>query len=204
MSYQTEQEKFWATEFGDEYVERNQGAKTVAGNIATFVNALRTTNGISSVLEFGPNRGMNLDALSIVLPDAKLTGVEINSKAADILEKKHETIRGSILEFESDRSWDMTLIKGVLIHINPDKLGEVYRRLYDFSSRYVLICEYYNPDPVAVPYRGHDDRLFKRDFAGELMDLYPDLELVDYGFLYSRDSVFLQDDSTWFLMRKSG
>ncbi len=64
------------------------------------------------------------------------------------------------------------------------------------------MIEYYNPSPVAITYRGHDDRLFKRDFCGDLLDKYKDLYLVDYGFCYRRDPVFQQDDMTWFLMRK--
>jgi hypothetical protein len=43
---------------------------------------------------------------------------------------------------------------------------------------------------------------FKRDFAGEIMDRFPDLRLVDYGFVYHRDPQFPQDDFTWFLMEK--
>jgi spore coat polysaccharide biosynthesis protein SpsF len=38
--------------------------------------------------------------------------------------------------------------------------------------------------------------------AGEMMERYPDLALVDYGFLYHKDPVFPQDDITWFLMEK--
>ena len=97
---------------------------------------------------------------------------------------------------------DLSLIKGVLIHINPDMLPVVYEKLYTASRRFVLVCEYYNPSPVAISYRGHADRLFKRDFAGEMMDKYPDLKLVDYGFAYRRDPAFPQDDITWFLMEK--
>ena len=52
--------------------------------------------------------------------------------------------------------------------------------------------------------RSHAGRLFKRDFAGELLDRYSDLELVDYGFQYHRDSDFPADDTTWFLLRKRG
>jgi spore coat polysaccharide biosynthesis protein SpsF len=44
--------------------------------------------------------------------------------------------------------------------------------------------------------------LFKRDFAGEMMDRYPDLKLLDYGFVYHRDPAFPDDDITWFLMEK--
>jgi spore coat polysaccharide biosynthesis protein SpsF len=65
-----------------------------------------------------------------------------------------------------------------------------------------LICEYYNPSPVTINYRGHKDRLFKRDFAGEFMDVYKDVELIDYGFSYRRDQKFPQDDITWFLLKK--
>ncbi|QVL50178.1 MAG: hypothetical protein KFB96_06875 [Thiocapsa sp.] len=45
--------------------------------------------------------------------------------------------------------------------------------------------------------------MFKRDFAGEMLDRYPDLELIDYGFIYRRDPVFPQDDMTWFLLQRT-
>ena len=113
----------------------------------------------------------------------------------------HET---SILDFSSDREWDLALIKGVLIHMNPDVLPTIYEKLVAATSRYLLVAEYYNPVPVAISYRDHTDRLFKRDFAGEILDLYPEMELVDYGFAYHRDQNFPQDDITWFLMEKRG
>jgi len=53
------------------------------------------------------------------------------------------------------------------------------------------------------PYRDHTDRLFKRDFTGEMLDMFSDLELVDYGFVYRRDPIFPQDDITWFLLEKN-
>ena len=34
------------------------------------------------------------------------------------------------------------------------------------------------------------------------MDRYPQMRLVDYGFVYRRDPNFPQDDITWFLMEK--
>ena len=54
-----------------------------------------------------------------------------------------------------------------------------------------------------VNYRGHEDRLFKRDFCSELMEKYNDLTLIDYGFGYRNDPVFKQDDLTWFLLKKA-
>ena len=67
--------------------------------------------------------------------------------------------------------------------------------------RYICVIEYYNPTPVTVQYRGHANMLFKRDFAGEMLDRFAGLRLVDYGFVYHRDR-FPQDDLTWFLMEK--
>lgn len=90
----------------------------------------------------------------------------------------------------------------MLIHIAPQHLQAVYQKLYNASNRYILISEYYNPTPVSVEYRGHKDKLFKRDFAGEMLDCYSDLKLIDYGFVYRRDAHFAQDDTTWFLMQK--
>jgi len=78
----------------------------------------------------------------------------------------------------------------------------VYDKLVSASGKYLLVAEYYNPVPVTINYRGHTDRLFKRDFAGEIMDRHPGIQLVDYGFAYSRDVNFPQDDITWFLMEK--
>jgi spore coat polysaccharide biosynthesis protein SpsF len=94
------------------------------------------------------------------------------------------------------------LIKGVLIHINPDALEQVYEKLYQAALKYICIIEYYNSTPVEVSYRGHSNRLFKRDFAGEVLDKYPDLKLVNYGFVYHRDNNFPPDDLTWFLLEK--
>jgi spore coat polysaccharide biosynthesis protein SpsF len=100
------------------------------------------------------------------------------------------------------RTWDLVLVKGVLIHINPEKLEVVYGKLLESSTRYIVVAEYYNPTPIAVLYRGHADRLFKRDFAGEMLDAFPSLKLLDYGFSYHRDPNFPQDDITWFLLEK--
>lgn len=203
--YRTEQENFWAGDFGEEYIERNQGEKLLASNLALFSRALERTRNIESAIEFGANIGMNLIALQLLLPKASLSAIEINPQAAKQLEEilpKNNVITTSILDFSPHKAWDLVLIKGVLIHINPAELPVVYKSLIESSSRYVLVAEYYNPEPVSVPYRGHSDRLFKRDFAGEILDAYPEMKLIDYGFAYHRDPVFPQGDITWFLMEK--
>lgn len=204
MTYTTEQEAFWAGEFGTEYTDRNVGKNWIAANTRLFAEILSRTSNVNSIIEFGANLGLNLRALEILRPEAELAAVEINPSAAQHLRDwgRTEVFEQSILDFEAERQYDLSLIKGVLIHINPNELTKVYDRLHACSSRYVCTVEYYNPSPVAIPYRGHDDRLFKRDFAGEILDRFPGLKLVDYGFLWHRDNNFPQDDVTWFLLEK--
>jgi pseudaminic acid biosynthesis-associated methylase len=205
QSFKTDQEGFWAGSFGDAYSKRNIGETWIAANCALFTQVLRRTRTVKSVMEFGANIGLNLRALDVLLPQSEMAAVEINGAAVEELQKwgRCEVHAQSILDFEPQRTYDLVLIKGVLIHINPDRLNEVYDRLYRSSARYLCVVEYYNPTPVSVSYRGHADRLFKRDFAGELLDRYPDLQLADYGFCYHRDPNFPQDDVTWFLMQKT-
>lgn len=204
--FKTEQENFWAGEFGVEYIARNVGAEALAANLALFSKALARARGLSSCIEFGANVGMNLRALKLLFPQQEQYAVEINHAAVGQLSTAipaENVYPVSILDFNPKRTWDMVLIMGVLIHINPDWLPHVYDALHRACGRYLLVSEYYNPSPVQISYRGHDGRLFKRDFAGEILDRFPDLKLVDYGFVYHRDLNFPQDDITWFLLEKS-
>lgn len=204
MNYKTEQEKFWAGEFGTNYIVRNNDPQIVAGNINLFSKILDRANKINSIVEFGANIGLNLIALKQLIPFGKFSAIEINKSACIELEKMPwiNTFNESILSFESEEKYDLVFSKGVLIHINPDELESVYNKLYNMSKKYILIVEYYNPTPVEINYRGHKGKLFKRDFAGELIKLYPNLELIDYGFSYHLDPNFPQDDLTWFLIEK--
>lgn len=203
----TEQEAFWHGTFGNEYTDRNRGPEWIAANLAFFSRVLSSTQEVNSVIELGSNIGLNLTALRLLLPEAKLSAVEINTRAAAELKASLPDVDlhvSSILDFQPRATWDLVFTKGVLIHLNPDKLQSVYDLMYRISSRYVLVAEYYNPSPVEINYRGHAGKLFKRDFAGEMLDRFPLLTLIDYGFVYHRDSNFRQDDITWFLMQKPG
>ena len=202
--FTTEQERFWAGKFGDEYIGRNTGPEILAAKIGFWSKILHSAGAISSCLELGSNIGLNLKALGIILPHLQMTGVEINAKAASECAKleRVKVVNQSILEYKSENTFDLTFTSGVLIHINPDMLPLIYDVLYRHSKRYILVSEYYNPTPMEVNYRGNTGKLFKRDFAGEIMDRYSTLKLIDYGFQYHRDNNFPIDDTTWFLMEK--
>lgn len=200
--FATEQEEFWAGAFGDEYTGRNVGLERIAANCALFSKILARTGPVASVVELGANVGLNIRALRSLLPAAKLSAVEINDKAVAELRRIGDVnvVHGSLLVATMAPA-EMALIKGVLIHIAPESLSRAYEKLHAATGRWLVIAEYYNPTPIEVPYRGHSNRLFKRDFAGELLDRYPDLHLVDYGFAYHRGA-FPQDDLTWFLLER--
>ena len=204
-NFTTSQEEFWAGEFGSGYISRNNSKEITKSNVVFFSNILTASTKIDSVLELGCNVGLNLDALSLIDSSISLSGVELNQEAANIaVNKKVATIyQQTIVEpFDLEATYDLTFTKTVLIHINPDKLPVVYENLVKHSKRYILICEYYNPTPVVINYRGHSDKLFKRDFAGELISQHG-LKLVKYGFSYHRDKyLYHQDDATWFLLEK--
>ena len=206
MSYKTEQESFWAGEFGDAYSQRNNSEQLLASKTALFSTILRTTGTLKSVVELGSNIGLNLKSLHHLDPNIELSAVEINAYAKAQLESwgQCKTIfHQSALDFKATELYDLAMILGVLIHIHPDELPTMYQNLYESSGRWVLIAESYNPTPVEVPYRGNTGKYFKRDFAGEMMAMYPDLTLVDYGFVYRADPQFPLDDVTWFLMEKN-
>ena len=45
QQYQTEQENFWAGEFGHEYIKRNDGANTLAVKTAFFAKVISRIQG---------------------------------------------------------------------------------------------------------------------------------------------------------------
>ena len=202
--YKTEQEAFWAGEFGNEYIARNKDSWLLASNLALFSKILKRTRDVTSVIEFGANIGMNIHALKSLLPDTSLHAIEINAKAVQELKniENLSVYHESILDFIPEIQSDFVFSKGVLIHLEPTMLPQVYATMYNASGRYICVIEYYNPSPMEISYRGHSEKMYKRDFAGEILDTYPDLELIDYGFVYHRDPMFLQGDLTWFLMEK--
>ena len=205
MTAADEQGDFWRGEFGDEYVRRNRGSQLIAANAAFFAKVLGRTRDVETALELGSSIGLNLMALKSLRPQLKLSAVEINENAAAELKRAlpevdlHVT---SLLDFHPTTTWDLVFTKGVLIHLQPARLPRAYELMYRGAARYLLIAEYYDPKPTEIMYRGNSGKLFKRDFAGEMLDTYSDLSLLDYGFVYRRDPNFPQDDLTWFLLEK--
>ena len=198
----------WAGAFGDAYTERN---RTTPGWLAKveamwreFLPAMQPEP-VRRVLEVGANVGNNLRVLA-KLTDAELFALEPNEKARAILNRDAVLPAANILAGTADEialsgsAVDLVFTCGVLIHVAPDQLDAAYREMHRVSSRYILTAEYFADQPEEKRYRGHDGLLFKRDFGGHWLDLFPDLELMDYGFLWRRTTGL--DNLTWWLFRK--
>jgi len=204
----TEQEAFWAGQFGDEYTVRMGGRDWIESNIAFFSEALAKAKDVKTILELGCNKGLNLAALEYIDGSTTKTGVDINAHALHDMATMFEDLGldqpyahcSPIASFETVNKYDLVFTKGVLIHIAPEQLPAVYQKMLDLSNRYILVAEYYNPTPVEVKYRGNDSKLFKRDFWGDLLRL-GGMRIADYGFVWRHDE-YPQDDIVWALMEK--
>lgn len=193
--------ELWSGPFGDAYVERNASAANQAASLRLLADALKGHD-VQSALELGANIGLNLRSIGWLFPHATRSAVEINERACESLRADGvDVTHGSLLDVTIDERYDLVMTIGVLIHIEPSRLADAYRRIYTAADRLVLIAEYYCPDPVEVPYRGQNGALWKRDFAGELLDAYPDLRLLSVGVTYRRQYAG-NDDITWFLLEK--
>jgi pseudaminic acid biosynthesis-associated methylase len=141
MSFNTEQEQFWATDFGNDYPSRNEGEKMISSNLALFSKIFKNCPAIQSAAEFGCNIGLNLIAINRINKQLKLRGYEINENAAKTAREANiaEIINTTVIEpLNANSTFDLTFTKGVLIHINPEMLQAVYQNLFDLSLQTCL------------------------------------------------------------------
>jgi pseudaminic acid biosynthesis-associated methylase len=194
-------EQLWAGEFGDNYVERNIRAEEGRRD---FWRAQLDKLGVRSALEIGCNVGGNLRWIAEGLGTENVAGIDINQRALEILREHAPGIDVRIaaareLPFE-DGAFELAFTMGVLIHQPPEHLDEVMSEIVRCSSRYVLCGEYYAEELTEVSYRGQEGALFKLDYGARYQQRFPDLSLVDKGFLPRSEGVW--DDVTYWVFEK--
>lgn len=196
-------EALWAGTFGDSYVDRN--AEAHVGREPFWrerVEALGTT----SALEVGCNVGGNLVWLATLLGEEHVAGVEINEQAVAVARERLpaadiRTGMATDLPFD-DGAFDLVFTAGVLIHQSREALPTVMDEIVRVADRHVICAEYYAPELVEVPYRGHSGALFKDDYGQRYLERHPGLTLVDQGFLPASEGAW--DDVTHWTLRKDG
>lgn len=203
----TPQEDFWKNKITESYVQDNSAFDEQLGLTAwKRILSKIDKSDISSYLDCGSNIGRNIAFLKKVLPAASANIVELAKGPYDKCINDFqidESFLGPIKNAKFERKFDLVFTNAVLIHVNPDDLLESMRCMFEMSSRYILISEYFNRTPVMINYRGEDDRLFKRDF-GKLFAENFDCKVLDYGFLWGHEfDTAGFDDVTYWLFEKS-
>ena len=187
----TQQEDFWAGDFGREYTDRNSRPldewnefyRGIYGHTKLEMNAafIGELPREARVLEVGCNTGMQLVGLQ-AMGFENLYGIELQAYA---VEKARAFVRGvNILQGSGfdlpfkDNYFDLVCTNGVLIHIAPEDLPRIMGEMVRCSKRYVMGYEYYAPDTTAINYRGNKGFLWKTDFARVFLENHPELRLV--------------------------
>ncbi|MTD94674.1 methyltransferase domain-containing protein [Hyphomicrobium sp. xq] len=199
-----EQENFWATKYAREYIENNASFDHERG-VEAWREMLGKATNLASILECGCNIGRNIEFLNVLLPDASKSVIEISQPAFEYVTRRHAlayAFNGSIEASDLDDTFDLVFTMGVLIHIHPDDLLKTMQKMFAYSSKYILLGEYFNRTPVMLEYRGEQNKLFKRDFGKLFVENFQ-VEIVDYGFLWGHvyDAAGF-DDITWWLFRR--
>jgi len=209
MKPSTEQEKFWSSEFGKEYNERNYMNAEETDKYYTEEYGITKTDmnkpflnniPLKRVLEAGCNVGVQLNHLQKTTTIKEFFGIDIQHDA--ILKARTNvpfanTIQGSIFDIPfKDEFFDMVFTTGVLIHIAPEDLIKAMKEIVRCSKKFVWGFEYFSDKCQKIDYRGHDGFLWKNDFAGLYRENFPELKLVmEKKFKYKNngniDSMFL-------------
>lgn len=188
---ETQQERVWKGTFGREYTERNTlDAESLDQLWRRNYGVARSTinesflSGISKdagFLEVGCNAGNQLLMLR-QMGWRNLSGTELQPFATEIARSRLPDAAlklGSALALPwEDCSFDVVFTCGVLIHISPADLPSVMDEIYRTTREYIWGTEYYAPEVTQVPYRDHQELLWKMDFARQYVQRFPDLELV--------------------------
>lgn len=191
MIQHTQQENFWAGDFGREYTDRN------SRDLAEWNDFYQRTWGLtklemnqqflgelapdSPVLEVGCNTGMQLRGLQEA-GFTQLYGIELQAYAVEKAKEYTQhinIIQGSGFDIPfKDNFFEVVGTNGVLIHIAPADLPRIMAEMVRCTRRYIWGFEYYAPTTTAIPYRGNEGFLWKADFAQLFLDNFPQLRLV--------------------------
>jgi pseudaminic acid biosynthesis-associated methylase len=179
-------EELWRGEFGDSYTRRNALTDL---RFRTEMWRILLPNNCTSILEVGANVGSNLEAIS-EFSNIELYACEPNELAREQLQEivspTHVTADwADKLSFPSGVA-DLVFTCGVLIHVPPDKLLKSLQEIHRCAKHWIICGEYFAPSEEMVPYRGHNDQLWRRDYGSLYLDNFSDLHCQSTTFAWDR------------------
>lgn len=179
--------ELWTGDFGNSYTQRNASMPDARRQMWQML----LPSNCQSVLEVGANIGLNLEAIGTI-SDAELYAVEPNAIAREELiaaEFVHErNVRGDYADKIGfpDEIADLVITSGLLIHIPTDKLIPSMKEIHRCAKRWIISAEYFAPSEEMIPYRGHMDALWRRDYGSIWLDNFPDLHCQGAVFAWKR------------------
>jgi pseudaminic acid biosynthesis-associated methylase len=206
----TQQEKFWNSEFGKEYTDRNKwnsdeewdeiyietwGQTKIEINNKIMADLPRDIK----ILEVGCNYGAQLRGYQR-MGFTNLYGVELQPYAVEESKKAYSGLNiitgsGFDLPFKDD-FFDLVCTNGVLIHISPNDHNAFLKEIYRCSKKYIMGWEYYNVVLKELNYRENKGFMWKADFSGIYRKFFPSLKLINQQFVKymaneNEDAIFL-------------
>jgi len=184
------QRKFWASEFGNDYIDRNNSIEKINENYKRLTGI--TINEIyeknfddidrkSVILELGCNIGLKLSIL-YKMGFRNLYGLEINKKAYRIAKENNPDINfinSSIENFETnDKKFDLVYTSGVLVHIHPSNLDMVIKKIINLSKKYIFGFENFSENLAEKKYRGQSNVLWKQNFPILFKKFLPTIRII--------------------------
>lgn len=187
----------WQGQFGNDYTTRQMAN---VDDRREFWRGIIPRH-VTSILEVGANVGLNLEAIE-KFSNADLFASEPNEEACKVLARAGIDANK---EFAHELSWNtgqfvLVFTCGVLIHIPTDKLLPSMREIYRVSRQWIICAEYFAPQEEMIPYRGHDNALWRRDYGSIWLDNFPDLRCHSCQFAWKRTTGM--DNITVWIMEK--
>ncbi len=177
----------WINEFGNDYTARQ--ANTL--DARTQIWKMLLPENCESVLEVGANVGQNLEAIGNI-SDCELYASEPNDMAREeLINSRYVPLTNVNSNFADKLGWpddiaDLVITSGLLIHIGPRKLLPSMKEIHRCAKRWIISAEYFAPQEEMIPYRGHQDALWRRDYGSLWLDNFPDLHCQAAIFAWKR------------------
>ena len=190
-SAETKQVREWNGDFGREYTDRNTLSPAEVdvlwmanyGMTRTDLNRrfLASVPLDARILEVGCNVGNQLLLLR-QMGYTNLCGIDVQSYAVRAAQSR---VLGAAIKEGSalaipfpDASFDLVFTSGVLIHIAPADLPTVLKEIHRVAKTWILGSEYYAPSSTEINYRGHQNLLWKDNFAKRYLEQFAELRLI--------------------------
>ena len=178
-------EALWAGDFGNAYLDRNRHAG--GPRAAYWEQFLDRYPTITRALEIGCTQGDNLMHFTPRLAAHELWGLDVNPVVLDSLRTNVPGCNGvwgvaRSLPFR-DAWFDLVFTVGLLIHQPDETLPIVMSEMVRTSRKYIYCGEYHSDSDETIEYRGHRGILFKRNYTQLFQQMFPELTLVDQGYL---------------------